>query len=339
MIIDEAKTIADSFSQTLIEKYLKEKQIILTGATGLIGGYLLAVLAHFSQRYGCKILAISKYPPPPWLTSVFSCRIRHLKQDLSRNWTIPVKADYIIHAAGYGQPSKFLHDPYGTLMINGPTLYKLMLSLNDLGRIVNLSSSEVYNGLTPPFREDQIGTTTPQDARSGYIEAKRMGESLMHYLPQMLKIQGKILTGCSARVSLIYGPGTQKNDGRVLNQFVQQAVTTGKIIMKDQGLAERTYGYVADAAHWILDLLLFGKQEVYNVGGISKVTIKGLANRIGCLTDAAVECPEHNQSVIGAPAGVEMDLTKFQTELGYRKFTSLEEGLRKTIAWQKQWLY
>jgi dTDP-glucose 4,6-dehydratase/UDP-glucuronate decarboxylase len=136
-----------------------------------------------------------------------------------------------------------------------------------------------------------------------------------------------------ARLALAYGPGTKKGDTRVINQFIEQALTTHQIVMRDGGSALRTYCYVEDVAEMMLDILFKGKDVVYNVGGDTRVTIGSLARNIASLTDSVVLgglTPDE-----GAPSDVQLDMTKTLVEFP-REFTSLLTGLSKTINYQKQ---
>jgi nucleoside-diphosphate-sugar epimerase len=194
-------------------------------------------------------------------------------------------------------------------------------------KVLYISSSEIYSGAKPPYKETDIGTTTPQHPRACYIEGKRCGEAIcMAYKEQGYDVK-------IARLALAYGPGTKKGDTRVINQFIEQALTTGEIKMKDGGTARRTYCYVEDVAQMMLDVLFKGRDCVYNVGGDTKVTIYSLAHSIGLLTKSKVISGEGGLD--GAPDDVCLDMTKTLNEFP-RKFVGLLEGLSKTVEYQKQ---
>ena len=229
--------------------------------------------------------------------------------------------DAIIHMAGYAQPAKFMADEIGTLEVNTSTLIKLFKLLKPGGKFLYASSSEVYNGTPPPQNESQIGTTDPQHPRACYIEGKRCGEAIC------MAMRRKGYDVKIARISLTYGK-TRPGDTRALNHFIEQA-KTGKIKLMDKGEAKRTYLYVDDAVKILWDILLKGKEPVYNVGGTSRTTIAELAQTIGRLTRAEVILGD--KGLAGAPDDVQLDITKVLTEFGTREFVSLEEGLKKMI--------
>ena len=243
----------------------------------------------------------------------------------------PQQADVIIHAAGYGQPTKFMADQIATLRLNTSVVMDLDHYLVPGGRALFISSSEVYSGNTwTPHTESMIGTTDPQHPRGAYIEGKRCGEAIAAALNSAEK------TYKIARVSLSYGPGTRTNDDRVLYQFIGQALTSGVIQPKDGGWARRTYNYVSDAVEMIFNVLLRGKHLVYNIGGPSTVTIRDLATLIALGTGAHAMFPESTgQADASAPAAVRSSIDRYMIEFGKTDFVDIEEGLRRTIEWQK----
>lgn len=193
-----------------------------------------------------------------------------------------------------------------------------------------ISTSEVYSGLTnPPHKESEIGTTNTDHQRACYIEAKRGGEAICN------AYRGRGVAAKSARVSLGFGPGTRPNDARVLHSFINRAILEGKIELLDNGSARRTYCYIADAVELLWQILLFGKEAIYNVGGQAKTTIGELAKFIGDYLQVPVIFPKVTHAVSGAPLDVSLDLTRVKTEFGKTDFIPLKQALVATINWQK----
>ena len=277
---------------------MQNKTLMLTGAFGLVGQNI------------CKVLE-RDYP------NVEVTKVKYNDVDVG-------VFDYIIHAAGYGQPLKFSEDKLKTIDINTRVTAHLFNWLKPDGKLLFVSTSEVYSGAKSPYKETDIGTTTPQHPRACYIESKRCGEAICLSSGADVKI---------ARLALAYGPGTKKGDTRVLNQFIEKAITTGKIVMKDKGEAVRTYGYVEDVADQILKILFYGEDVVYNVGGASRTTIKQLADQIAEITNATVIPGE--EGLAGAPEDVQLDLSKVINEFKV-EFTPMSYGLLETINYQKE---
>jgi|SRR3989344_4340045 len=313
---------------------LQNKTILITGATGLIGTYFIASLKNLSDKKNIKtkVIAIAHSEPSQYWKDLLPEGYRIIKGDISDVDILKKlpKVDYIIHAAGYGQPGRFLENPIKTLNLNTLATYYLLEKLKSKGGFLFMSTSEVYSGSSKiPYHEDDIGTTNTMHKRACYIEGKRCGEAItMSYRDKGVDVK-------VARASLIYGPGTKKGDQRVLNSFIVKALN-GKIEMLDSGDARRTYCYITDAIEMLWNILLFGKEAIYNVGGESKITIAGLAKKIGKYINAPIKIPRKDHSLSGAPDDVWLDLNKIKKEFKKNKFISLDQGLLNTIEWQKE---
>lgn len=317
-------------------KSLQGRDILITGASGLIGTYLVACLAHLQNRgLKMRVYAQMRSEPPAHLARAFEgAPFEVLRLDLAdfRAYRELPAVDVVIHAAGYGQPGRFLTHPAATLALNTSGTAALLERLRGReGRFLFISSSEIYSGLNKEFlAEADIGTTTPEHPRACYIEGKRCGEAICN----AFRAQGRLAR--SARVALAYGPGTRKHDQRALNSFIEQALCRKRIELRDAGQAIRTYGYIGDTVETLWRILLFGREPVYNVGGRSTVSILELAQLIGKMTGAAVSSPAVPAQLAGAPEKVRLDLSRVEREFGRRPYVSLDEGLGKTIAWQRQ---
>jgi nucleoside-diphosphate-sugar epimerase len=281
-----------------------KKKLLITGAYGLVGSAI------------CRLLDLRK-----------DLEISKVKFDQLEVSDAEGGFDYVIHAAGYGQPQMFLKDKILTINMNTEGIQDLISLMKKDGKFLFISTSEVYSGANPPYREEDIGNTTPQHPRACYIEGKRCGEAIvMAYREQ--GYDAKI-----ARLALAYGPGTKVGDTRVINQLIEQALTIGRIKLLDDGSAKRTYVYVDDAAEMMLDVLFEGKEAVYNVGGFSETTILDLAHTIAAMTGADVVIGD--KPLEGAPENVRLDMTKTLTEFP-RDLMTLTDGLFNTIAYQRK---
>ena len=137
------------------------------------------------------------------------------------------------------------------------------------------------------------------------------------------------------RLSLAYGPGTKKNDNRVLNSLIEKGLTQDYIKLLDNGTAVRTYCYITDVVEMFWNVLLFGKESLYNIGGKSVISILELAELIAKNLDKKVLLPEIEKELAGNPKIVNISLQKYLNEFNKNTFVSLEDGIKKTINWQK----
>jgi len=296
------------------------KRVLITGASGLIGTYLVGCLKALPD---VEIHTISN------TTTVDGTY--HLCTDLTQMpCQIQRPLDYIIHAAGYGQPNKFLVDPNKTLLLNSVVPMNLLYFLKRNGHFLFISSSEIYNGLSGKCTEDMAGLTNTDHSRACYIEGKRCGETWM----ALARERG--LNTKSARLALAYGPGTRKGDTRVLNEFIQRGIENKQIGVRGGADSLRTYCYISDAVIMLWNILLYGKDLIYNVGGDSRTNIGGLAKMIGKILNVPILLPNVLVDKLpGAPDDVQVSMIKYKIEFGVKKLVGLKEGLIRTIKYQK----
>ncbi len=324
----------DRAISTISASSLAGRRVLITGASGLIGTGIVSALR--SLRIAGIDLHVTAHgfsaPPLHFLHWQNEGHLSLLQSNLAdpEAWCALPEADIIIHAAGYGQPGKFMAAPLNALMLNTGTTAALLKKITPGGSFLFFSSTEVYQGLNRPLlTESDIGTTTPDHPRSSYIEGKRCGEAFCH------AARSGGIHAAAVRLAHTYGPGTRPQDRRVINMFIEKAITEGVINMQDEGLAVRTWGYLTDVVETCLNILIRGKEPVYNIGGRSKLTIRELAEQIGKFCGVEVILPPASNSVAGAPQHVEVDLTRAETEFGKTSYVSLEEGLRRTIEFQR----
>lgn len=327
---DARKVVAVSDIQKL-----SGKSILLTGASGLLGTHFLASLRELANvgRSPLSVTAVVYSGVSAVVKPFFNFEgVRVMQGDLTDlNFVNGLgRFDYIIHAAGYGQPGRFMDDRVKTIKLNTSVTLALFDCLASGGRFLFVSSAEVYSGLSmSPYNENQIGTTNTTHARSCYIESKRCGEAICN----AYRIRG--VNASSGRVALAYGPGTRPADRRVLNAFIERGLTQKKIILQDAGTAKRTYCYVSDTIEILWQVLLRGREPVYNVGGLSRITIAELGRQVGRYIGASVEIPQEEGELGAAPDDVYLDMSLAQKEFNKTQYVSFEEGLARTIEWQK----
>lgn len=314
---------------------LEGAKILVTGSTGLIGGNILNFLNELLLSGKCifDVDALSVHPRIN--TSEFHPRIQFQTGDLSigvRKFHLQ-KYDYIIHAATYGQPGKFITNSLDTLALNGPLVMELTKQLEARGTFLFLSTSEIYSGSsTSPNSESDLGRVPIESRRSAYVYGKIFGEVALLQLSEKYRIR-------IARIALSYGPGTKLSDSRVLNELIQRGIDNRKIELADAGEAVRTYCYVRDTVEMLLNVTFRGRSEIYNVGGISKVSIRELGEEISKIMKVPFNHPDVSENHLDAPKQVELDISKYKNEFGEMEFIPLRIGLTRTIEWQLSELY
>lgn len=319
---------------------LDTSNFLVTGATGVVGEHILYVLSALVRR-GVKIsgdlLSLSGSTPQcgnltDFVSFPVNCGDQRSLSDFKEGRS-KYKYTHVIHAAGYGQPNRFMADPLSVISLNSTGTSALArIAMESDARFLFLSSSEIYSGCPSKPSELAVGVTTPQHLRAPYVEAKRLGETIC----EVFRNDG--LHATSARLALAYGPGAKLDDGRVLNQFIIRALQQKHLRLMDAGTAIRSYIFGVDAAIGLMNILTSGRESVYNIGGSSSVSIFELANQIGALAGVDVSIPETSESAVydhSAPQDVSLNTDRYSAEFGLLERTNLREGLQETINWYR----
>ncbi|TSC82486.1 MAG: dTDP-glucose 4,6-dehydratase [Parcubacteria group bacterium Gr01-1014_20] len=337
IVLEDVKKISDCTNSL----GLRNKSVLLTGANGLIGSYLAYFFSYLNEElnYKTKVHLVTKSE----ITE--NSRIYALlnannflitNKDLSEPNVYNEKYDFIVHAAGYAAPAAFLENPVRTIDVNYIGIKSILESAvktSPHARILYLSSSEIYGSPTPesfPTPETYEGSSSITNNRACYIESKRLSEVLCLSYMQKYGLNIRI-----ARPALSYGPGLSFDDERVISQFMKKAHLEKVINMVDDGRDLRSFCYMSDVLRQLLNILLFSKDAIYNVGSQEEeVTIKELALLIGELMGTmVVSGPGKDPSVIGAPSRVCLSMKKMENEFGFKPQVALREGLKRTIEW------
>ena len=308
---------------------LNNKSVMIIGGNGLIGLNIAKTLSYFNnekENNNIKIISVS-------LTKSFTKikNIKYLTGDITQEIflkKIP-KCDYVIFAAGYGQPKKFIKEKDKTILINTYSLIKISKKLKKNGKLIYMSSSEIYSENPKKiYSEKDIGWTTPDHARSSYIESKRCGEAIINSLIL------KKINAVSLRISLAYGPGVKTSDSRVINELIMKALK-GDIFLRDSGQAIRTYGYISDIVQMILQIVITNKSNVYNIAGSSTLNIKTLATKIAKILKRNVTINKKKEYLKDAPRRVKVSMRLYEKEFGKMNLVNINKGLIRTIDWYK----
>jgi len=313
---------------------LKNKEILITGATGLLGQYFIAFFlkALESKNRPKKITLIYKNTIPKYLSFIKKNRsFRFYKIDLSKK-KIPQKKkyDYIVHLATYGQPKKFLADPLKTFFLNTSLIKDLIILIKKNGTFLFLSSSEVYFGLKKKPKENDIGKINTSMERAPYIFSKLSGETFLNIYKKKYNLNAK-----SIRLCLAFGPGNKKNDNRVIYELIKKGLMKNKLVLQDSGTALRSYIYISDAIRMIINIMFFGKHDTYNVGGNKLISIKTLGLEISKILKCSFKISKNKIKNFSAPQSAFVDTKLYKKEFGLINYKNFKSSLKKTIEWQK----
>jgi len=318
----------------------KNKAFFITGASGLIGTFLVDALIYASKAYGLntKIYAVGRNEGTAkkrfsehWNNDNFS----FIGQDVNLPINTDVRCDYIIHGASNTHPVAYASDPIGTIEANVTGTQNILefASRQKNAKVMFMSSVEVYGenrGDTEKFGESYCGYIDCNTLRAGYPESKRLGEALCQAY-----IQAKGLDIVIPRLSRVYGPTMSQGDSKAIAQFIRKAAGKEDIVLKSKGNQLYSYTYAADAASAILYILLYGKNgEAYNVSDEnSEITLKELAETLAKISGAKVifELPDEIEaSGYSKATKAVLDNTKLKS-LGWMCKYDIKKGLRETV--------
>lgn len=241
--------------------------------------------------------------------------------------------DIVFHMASPASPIQYKKYPIETLEVNSiGTKRALDFATKKKAVLVYASTSEVYGDpLIHPQVESYWGNVNPNGVRSCYDEAKRFGEAMC--MSYVRKYDTKVRI---ARIFNTYGPRMDVDDGRVVSNFIVQALKNVPITIYGNGLQTRSFCYVSDLVRGLT--LLATKQlpsgEVINLGNPNEMTIKEIAERIKTVTgsEGPVQLYPIDQD---DPQRRKPDITRAKELLDWSPAVSLEEGLGSTIAYFK----
>lgn len=257
---------------------LKGCSVLITGAGGMLGGYMLQTLMELNRKreYEMELYALVRNPEK--LSEECREHVHVVQQDVTKPIEANVDFDYVIHAASPASPLIMRKDSVGTIAANTlGAFYTLELAQKSRAKgYLFISSREVYGqpyGDQSVFTEDTYGFVDPLDPRSCYPEGKKAAETMCACYRHQYGLNTKI-----ARLAHTYGPGMSIDDGRVQADFLKNIVNHENIVLKSEGTAVRTYTYVSDAVAALFYILLNSDDMVYNISSEdSTVSIRQLA--------------------------------------------------------------
>jgi len=242
---------------------------------------------------------------------------------------IDEELDYVLHFASAASPVAYQQNPINTLKAGSiGTINTLGLAKVKKSKYLLASTSEVYGDPEiSPQNETYWGNVNPNGERSMYDEAKRFAEAATATYSRTYNIETKIV-----RIFNTYGPRMQLNDGRVVTNFITQALKGEDITIYGDGNQTRSFSYVDDTVNGIIALMNSNFNEVFNIGNPNEITVKQLATEIIKLTNSNSKIIYKNLPK-DDPKQRQPDISKAKEKLDWKPEIDLETGLKKTILW------
>ena len=255
--------------------------------------------------------------------------VSFVEHDVQNHIQIEDEIDFIFHFASAASPIAYQENPVNTLKAGSiGTINTLGLAKVKKADYLLASTSDVYGDPEiSPQNEDYWGNVNPNGERSMYDEAKRFAEAATATYSRTYNLNTKIV-----RIFNTYGPRMQLNDGRVVTNFIVQALKGEDITVYGDGSQTRSFSFVDDTVNGIIALMESSHNDVFNIGNPNEITINELANKI-------IELTNSNSKLINKllpqddPKQRQPDITKAKSLLNWQPEVDLEVGLSKTIEW------
>lgn len=306
-----------------------EGRVVVTGGGGFVGSHLCERLL----REGFAVACIDDF-------STGSVRNvepldRHsgfhlLEADVSTGFDIRGAVDAVLHLASPASPVDYLRRPLETMRAGSTgTQHALDLACHKGARFLLASTSEVYGDpQVHPQPESYWGHVNPVGPRAVYDEAKRFSEALTVAHRDARRLDARIV-----RIFNTFGPRMRADDGRMIPNFIRQAIAGEPLTVAGDGSQTRSLCYVSDTVDGILRLLWApGEQGPVNIGGTHEMTVLATAEMIRDLvgSSSSIEFVARPQD---DPGLRRPDISRAERSLGWRPEVSVEAGIKRTIDW------
>lgn len=302
--------------------------ILVTGGAGFIGTHL--VEKFIEKKHKVIVIDNLLTGSEKNLEHFFDNEnFKFIEFDVQNHIEVFEDLDYVLHLASPASPKAYAQHPINTLKAGSiGTINTLGLAKAKNAKYLLTSTSEIYGDpLVSPQPESYWGNVNPNGTRSMYDEAKRFAEAAVSSYNRIYDLNTRIL-----RLFNTYGPKMKISDGRVVTNFIYQAITGNDITIYGQGNQTRSFCYIDDTVSGILKAMESDNSEVFNIGNPNEITILQLAEKIIELTNSKseikfVKLPEDD------PMQRKPDISKANNKLNWFPEVSLEDGLKKTIEW------
>jgi dTDP-glucose 4,6-dehydratase len=302
--------------------------ILITGGAGFVCSHLADTL--FEKKHNLILLDNLLTGNKNNIEHLLDHKnVNFIQHDVQDHIDISEEIDFIFHFASAASPIAYQENPVNTLKAGSiGTINTLGLAKVKNAAYLLASTSEIYGDPeVSPQSEEYWGNVNPNGERSMYDEAKRFAEAATATYSRTYNLQTKVV-----RIFNTYGPRMQLNDGRVVTNFIVQALKGEDITVYGDGSQTRSFSYVQDTVNGIVSLMESEHNDVFNIGNPTEITINELASKI-------IEITNSNSKLINKdlpqddPKQRKPDITKAKTLLNWEPKVKLEDGLTKTIDW------
>jgi dTDP-glucose 4,6-dehydratase len=303
-------------------------RLLVTGAAGFLGSHLCDQLL----ARGHRVIGVDNHitgNPANLAHLAHHPGFQFMRHDVTTFIELEGPLEGVLHFASPASPVDYLELPIQTLKVGSLGTHKALgLARAKGARFLLASTSEVYGDpLVHPQPESYWGNVNPVGPRGVYDEAKRFAEAMTMAYHRYHKLDTRIV-----RIFNTYGPRMRPNDGRVVSNFIVQALRGQPLTIYGDGSQTRSFCYVDDLVEGIVRLFMDGTPDPTNIGNPVEFTVRQLAELVLKLTGSSSPIVERPLPV-DDPRVRQPDITRARQVLGWEPAVPLEEGLRRTIAY------
>lgn len=301
-------------------------RIVLTGGAGFLGSHL----ADRLLAEGHEVVIVDSYLTGSKKNIAHlegDSRVTVLDHDCSVSLDIDGPVDFVAHFASPASPDDFKRIPFDVLRVGSHgTENCLELCVKKSAKFIFASTSEVYGDpLISPQPESYWGNVNPNGPRAVYDEAKRFGEAMTMAYHRFRSVDTRII-----RFFNTYGPRMRLDDGRVVPNFISQALRGVPLTIYGDGTNTRSFGFYADAIDCVYRLMMSDEHDPVNIGSQEERTMLEFAQAVLRVTGSSSEIV-YLDAAVDDPKQRRPDTTRAREILGWEPTTSLDEGLAKTV--------
>ncbi|PIP19519.1 MAG: NAD-dependent dehydratase [Candidatus Omnitrophica bacterium CG23_combo_of_CG06-09_8_20_14_all_41_10] len=307
---------------------MRKKTALITGGAGFIGSHLCQRLLN----EGYKVICVDNFMTGS-LDNIKELRgnknFTLLVHNVCQEINISGSVDYVLHCASLASPEDYLKFPIQTLKVGSLGTHNFLgLAKSKEAVFILFSTSEVYGDpLVHPQKESYWGNVNPIGVRGCYDESKRFAEAITMAYHRVHKLDTKIV-----RIFNTYGPKMRRHDGRVVPNFIVQALDNKPLTVYGKGRQTRSFCYIDDLVDGIYRLMLSKINEPVNLGNPDEFTIMQLARLTLKLTNSKSKIV-YKELPSDDPYQRKPDITRAKKALKWNPKIALRDGLRITIVW------
>ncbi len=310
-------------------------RVVVTGGSGFLGSHLCETLLGMGHAVLCMDnLCTGRTENIAHLAN--NKKFEFVEHDVSKHILVDGPVDAVLHFASPASPIDYLEMPIQTLKVGSlGTHNALGLAKAKGARLLLASTSEVYGDpLVNPQPETYWGNVNPIGPRGVYDEAKRFAEAMTMAYQRFHGLDTRIV-----RIFNTYGPRMRPNDGRVVSNFIVQALKGEPLTVYGEGQQTRSFCYVSDLVRGILTLLMAERMEEigspFNIGNPEERTVLDLAQKVLKLTGSSSRIVK-KELPVDDPKVRCPDSRRTRAILGWKPEVSIDEGLEKTVEYFKR---